>query len=170
MDVEILNDTYGEGGVYVYFSEDGKNYATHFELKDYEKAELSQEYIEKLKLLGARIEIWEMVDGNGKTEYAESLVKVTQKMVSQIDRNSIPPLGKAGKLVHYLFNEVLESNSNMAFIDEEDIPFVVAELHESWESLMEGLKRDVERFHLEDVIEQGEALTAYGDLQTRFYY
>lgn len=169
MDLEIMDDTYGEGGVYAYFSEDGKQYAAHFDPEEYEKAGFTKEDLAKLKKWGARIEIWKIGD-NDKTDFFKRMVALTMQMVDKIDRKSIPCLNDVGKLVRYLFLAVADSSSNMAFIDEEDIPFVVAELHESWESLMEGLKRDVERFHLEDVIEQGESLTAYGDLQTQFYY
>ena len=166
--VLLLTDTFGSGGVYGYINKDKKEYTVHCEVEDYLKAGLPKKYVLKLMQYAEREEVWDIGEDKD-SEFVSALKKLTMELFSKVHGESVPSIKKAGKLVQYLYQGVIDSDDMMFFIDEEEIPYVEEELQDSWEHLLKECKKDMVRYHLEDVIELGETLTAYGDLQTCFY-
>lgn len=166
--VLLLTDSFGSGGVYGYINKDKKKYTVHCEVEDYLKAGLPKKYMLKLMQYAEREDVLDIGEDKG-TEFVAALKKFTMELFRKVHGESVPSITKAGKLVQYLYQGVIDSDDFIDFIDEEEIPFVEEELHDSWEHLIKECKKDMVRYHLEDVIELRKRITAYGDLQTYFY-
>lgn len=169
----ITTDTYGEG-VYAYFKQGAEGIAAHYTVEEYEKAGFPKLYIEKLKRLGESGELIPL-DCDMHSPFSQELTKVTMKLFKESGKKicDFPSIFEAGKLTRYLFFRVMESDSNMGYIDSTDIPEVEEELGSSWKKLVKRCRKDIAKFHLSDLIELGDEkieTNAYGNLQTMFRY
>ena len=84
--------------------------------------------------------------------------------------NFTPDIKEASFLTQKLWENVLESESNMGFIEVDEKEYLEEESGKSWDVLEKELEEDIENFHLESVVEIGDdpLVTGYGDLQCRF--
>ena len=174
MKVESMTtDSFNEG-VYVYFSKGEENLAQHYTVEEYAKAGLAPAFVARLKELGNKESVI-VLEFDQNAEFTEALKNVSLKLYEQNGGkwDDIPLIDNAGKLVQYLFDTVMESDSNMAFITGDDIEDLEAELGEPWDTLAKECIRDMEMYKLDGLIELGDEqieTTAYGNLQTMFRY
>lgn len=169
----ITTDTFGEG-VYAYFRQGAEGIAAHYTVDDYMKAGLPYIYVVRLRHLGESGELIPL-DCNPHSPFTKALSKVTLDLfhASGKKMRDFPSIHEAGKLTRYLFSEVMDSNSNMGYIDGSEVNEVEKELGSTWKKLVKKCRKDMEKFHLTDLIELGNEkveTNAYGDLQTMFRY
>lgn len=169
----MTTDSFGEG-VYAYFRKGAEGIAAHYMVEDYERAGLPMPYVEHLRRLGERGELIPL-DYDSHTPFVKALSKVTLELFKASGKkmSDMPSINEAGKLTRYLFSLVMESDSNMGYIDGSEVNEVAKELGSSWKKLVKKCRKDMEKFHLSDVIELGDEqveTNAYGDLQTMFRY
>lgn len=169
----ITTDTFGEG-VYVYYYKGAEGVAAHYTVEECEKAGLSLPFVERLKRLG---ESGELIPLNCDTHspFARALSDIAMKLWDKSGKKigEYPSIQEAGKLTRYLFSEVMDSSSNMGYIDGSNVHEVEKELGSPWKKLVKRCRKDMEKFHLTDLIELGNEnveTNAYGNLQTMFRY
>ncbi len=169
----ITTDTFGEG-VYVYYYKGAEGVAAHYTVEECEKAGLSHLFVERLKRLGESGELIPL-DCDTHSPFARALSDIAMKLWDESGKKmgEYPSIQEAGKLTRYLFSEVMDSSSNMGYIDGSDVHEVEKELGSPWKKLVKRCRKDMEKFHLTDLIELGDEnveTNAYGNLQTMFRY
>ena len=82
----------------------------------------------------------------------------------------VPDIEEASFLTQRLYDRVVESETNMAYIEFDEKEDLEEEAGKPWDILEKEVLEDIRKFHLDDVIEVNyeTLVTGYGDLQTRF--
>lgn len=116
---------------------------------------------------------WEKYnDAENNTD--EQLYELAKEMIEKdyTPMDAFPDIKDASPIVRELFERVCESESNMGFIEVDEKEEFEEEYGKSWAELEQMAYSDIEKYHLDDVLEIGDEplATGYGDLQTMFRF
>ncbi len=113
-------------------------------------------------------EKFDFIESEFKNQYLADLL-----MDRHEDINRLPDIADVHPITRYCVEGVYESDSSMFFIetDPDLVEAMEDELGKSWPELQKDLEEDIDRYHLETLIEvpgDGTLATCYGNLQCAF--